>query len=135
MSNKSNFNLRKWYFDGISEDGRALICYSAVMSWRMLSVQYASYLYLDGNGKAHSESRYRDAPLPVIEGDDHPVGGYQTADPGGMAQRSGTRSAPGSTTAMRVIWTGAAAGRRPAVIFNCGISHPFPAMGTRNVWK
>ena len=69
MSTKSNFKLKKWYFDGISEDGRALICYSAVMSWRMLSVQYASYLYLDGKGQAHSESRYRDAPLPAIEGD------------------------------------------------------------------
>lgn len=69
MSIKSNFNLKKWYFDGVSEDGRALICYSAVMSWRMLSVQYASYLYLDANGQAHSESRYRDAPLPVTDGD------------------------------------------------------------------
>ena len=64
-----NFKLKKWYFDGISEDGRAIVCYSAVMSWRMLSVQYASYLYLDANGRAHSGSRYRDAPLPVLEND------------------------------------------------------------------
>lgn len=69
MSSKSNFNLKKWYFDGISDDGRALICYSAVMSWRMLSVQYASYLYLDGKGQAHSESRFRDAPLPAVQGE------------------------------------------------------------------
>lgn len=67
MPSPASFHLKKWYFDGVSDDGRALIGYSARLRWNALEVHYASYLYLPAAGPARSESRYRGAEDPEIK--------------------------------------------------------------------
>jgi len=63
------FHLQKWYLDGVSDDGRALICYVARLSWLGATVEYASYIYLRAPNDTHSESRFRDVAEPTEEGD------------------------------------------------------------------
>lgn len=68
MTTNASFSLKKWYLDGVSEDGRTVICYSARMSWHGMAAQYAGYLYLRAPGDRRSESRFRNAYEPVAEG-------------------------------------------------------------------
>lgn len=64
----TNFLIKKWYFDGVSEDGKTLIFYSAILIWHSIKVQYINYLYLGAQGDVRSESRYSNAQEPVIQG-------------------------------------------------------------------
>lgn len=68
MPKARSFHLKKWYLDCVSEDGRALICYAAQLTWLGVSVEYTSYLYLRAANETHSESRFRDMYEPVEDG-------------------------------------------------------------------
>ena len=41
---ESDFHLAKWYLDCIADDGTTVIGYSARLSWKRLTLNYASYL-------------------------------------------------------------------------------------------
>lgn len=45
-----DFHLAKWYLDCIADDGTTVIGYSARLSWKRLTLNYASYL-LSGPGR------------------------------------------------------------------------------------
>lgn len=62
------FRLSKWYFDGISEDGRVLIAYSARLQWGGFSVPYSSYLYLPPQGPCRVKSRFSAVSEPQEDG-------------------------------------------------------------------
>lgn len=47
---ESDFHLAKWYVDCVADDGTTVIGYSARLSWKRLTMNYASYL-LSGPGK------------------------------------------------------------------------------------
>ncbi len=64
MSLKTPFSLSKWYFDGVSEEGSAIIAYSARLHWKSITVPYTSYLYLPANGPARVKSRFRGVVEP-----------------------------------------------------------------------
>lgn len=61
------FFLKKWYLDGVSDDGRTLIAYAATLRWRGFKIGYVSTLYLRAPGESRSESRLKEAPEPVVE--------------------------------------------------------------------
>lgn len=59
----SNFHLDKWYLDFIDENGDCMIFYSAKLTWRMISVTYASHIdYSDDQVKVRSFFRNNDLP-------------------------------------------------------------------------
>lgn len=62
----SRFRLEKWYFDLITEDGRAFIGYSAHLQWWMLSLHYFGYLYLDEHQHVQRENQFRKAHSPIL---------------------------------------------------------------------
>lgn len=66
MAKKPDFNLKKWYFDGVSADGRCLIGYAAHLRWRAIEIDYSGYLYLDKAGKNRSVNSFRQATEPVV---------------------------------------------------------------------
>ena len=68
MINKA-FNISKWFFDGISEDGRVIICYSANMQWRRIPIPYAGYLYLNASGETRAGNRFLRNAQPLVHGD------------------------------------------------------------------
>ncbi len=47
---ETDFHLAKWYLDCIADDGTTVIGYSARLSWKRLTLNYASYL-LSGPGR------------------------------------------------------------------------------------
>lgn len=55
----SPFRLEKWYFDFVTEDGRAFIGYTAYLQWWMLSLHYYGYLYLDERHQVHQVNHFR----------------------------------------------------------------------------
>ncbi len=61
---KTPFFLSKWYFDGVSDDGRAWIGYSAHLQWKGLTAPYTGFLYLNAAGAAQSASRFRQGTGP-----------------------------------------------------------------------
>lgn len=64
-----SFHLKKWYLDCVSDDGRALICYSARLTWLGAQITYASRIYLRAPQDTHIESRFHDVAEPAEEGD------------------------------------------------------------------
>ncbi len=54
LDKHSNFKLKKWYLDCVSENGEAFIAYCADLKWKSLGISYASYLAFDGR---HSKTR------------------------------------------------------------------------------
>jgi hypothetical protein len=64
----SNFLLSKWYLDCVSRDGDVFIGYVAKLSWRALSISYASTLQYDPRRGVRSETSLRDLPAPQIKG-------------------------------------------------------------------
>jgi len=65
MPEKSSFHLKKWYFDGVDAGGRAIIAYSAMLTWHGVRVPYASYLFLKEAGDSGTDSRFRHVAEPV----------------------------------------------------------------------
>ncbi len=50
------FHLNKWYLDCVGETGDSVICYSATLNWKRMSVAYASLLTLSGNAPKQKTS-------------------------------------------------------------------------------
>ncbi len=69
LSMASSFRLQKWYLDLATEDGQAVICYWASLRWRLLSLHYHGYFYLDRTQKLHTFSRLGAVPPPDMDGD------------------------------------------------------------------
>lgn len=67
MPEKSSFELKKWYFDGVDAEGRVIIGYSASLRWHGVKVPYASYLYLQQPGICRTESRFRRVAKPLVD--------------------------------------------------------------------
>ncbi|MCK6693714.1 MAG: hypothetical protein L6Q97_16660 [Thermoanaerobaculia bacterium] len=65
MPEKTPFYLKKWYFDGVDADGRAIIAYSATLRWHGIRVPYTGYLYLKEPGVCLSGNRFRQVTRPV----------------------------------------------------------------------
>jgi hypothetical protein len=68
MATNQQFLIKKWYFDGVSDDGRTIICYSATMIWRGFKIGYTNYIYLHAPGDCRSKSRFHEASEPEING-------------------------------------------------------------------
>lgn len=68
MPGQASFHLKKWYFDGVDAEGRALIAYSAVLHWHGVRVPYASYLYLSAPGDCRMISRLQNVAEPELSG-------------------------------------------------------------------
>ena len=61
------FELDKWYFDLITNDGGAFIGYAAALRWRRLRVGYESFLFPPATGGAIEHTSVRGAP--AFDGD------------------------------------------------------------------
>ncbi len=71
MARNSKFCLTKWYADGISADGDAVIIYAAELHWRDLGMHYTSLLDCRG-GEVGSRCSIRKLPaLPEAGADWH----------------------------------------------------------------
>ena len=60
----SRFHLNKWYLDFIGENGNCMIFYSAKLTWRGLSVTYASHINYKA-GKLKVKSYFRNVNMPL----------------------------------------------------------------------
>jgi hypothetical protein len=69
MPDKPPFFIKKWYFDGVSDDGRTLILYAASLHWHRLRIGYTSVLDVAPDGRQDAKSLFHDAPEPEITGD------------------------------------------------------------------
>ena len=63
------FRLSKWYMDCVSEDGEAVVLYTAELRWRAVTLHYASVLRRAAGGDARTETSMRACADPVLEGD------------------------------------------------------------------
>lgn len=59
-----DFELSKWYADCVTEDGDALILYSAELRWRWPAIHYTSLLTHHGGRPARSRFSLRKQPPP-----------------------------------------------------------------------
>lgn len=66
MPEKTPFYLKKWYFDGVDADGRAIIAYSASLRWHGVQAPYSGYLYLKEPGVCLSGNRFSRVADPEI---------------------------------------------------------------------
>jgi hypothetical protein len=63
----SPFRLRKWYLDCVAADGTAFIGYSALLSWRGFSLEYAATLFAPAGGAVREQHAVRGAAAPRLE--------------------------------------------------------------------
>lgn len=63
--NKSDFHLNKWFLDFIGDKGEAMIVYAAKLSWKGITVHYASWIRYDPEGGVKVRSHFRNVQLPV----------------------------------------------------------------------
>jgi hypothetical protein len=64
----TSFLLSKWYLDCVADDGRAFIGYSARLSWRALSLNYASALRCRPGRKAETITTLQESFAPRADG-------------------------------------------------------------------
>src|SRR5437016_3980540 len=63
----SGFELSKWYADCITEQGAALILYSAELRWRRLPIHYTSLLTRYRGRPMRSRFSLRQQPPPLAQ--------------------------------------------------------------------
>jgi hypothetical protein len=64
----AEFELSKWYADCTSENGDALILYSADLSWRGPAIHYTSLLTHRKDNPSHNRFSLRRMPAPEVRG-------------------------------------------------------------------
>jgi hypothetical protein len=63
VSGGAPFALSKWYLDGVTEGGDAVVGYAAELTWGALAVRYASVLELCGDeARSRTSLRHYEAP-------------------------------------------------------------------------
>ena len=63
------FTLDKWYLDLVTDEGTAIVAYSARLAWGRARVGYASTLVSRPNAPAEEHSVYGHVAAPACEGD------------------------------------------------------------------
>lgn len=63
---RSNFHLNKWFLDFIGINGETMIFYSAKLSWKGFSVQYASWIDYNPESGVQVKSHFLNVRAPEI---------------------------------------------------------------------
>lgn len=66
---QEGFYLNKWFLDCVSEEGEAMIFYSAKLKWHRRDVNYTSLMYYNPAKGVTHRSRYKNIHLPEINND------------------------------------------------------------------
>lgn len=69
MAMESDFHLSKWYMDCISGDGTVVIGYTARLTWKQLTLNYASILRRTPHRSAETAATFFSSDYPVRTGD------------------------------------------------------------------
>jgi hypothetical protein len=69
MVPSSQFSLSKWYLDCVTDEGEAIVGYSASLRWKALSLEYSSLLVRRATGEILTRSTLHGGRHPEITGD------------------------------------------------------------------
>lgn len=61
---KSNFHLNKWFLDFVGNNGETMIFYAAKLSWKGITVHYASWIYYNAGIGVKVRTHFRNVQLP-----------------------------------------------------------------------
>jgi len=69
MGPSSGFSLSKWYLDCVTDEGEALVGYSAELRWKALSLEYSGFLVRRSTGEIITRSTLHGGKHPIASGD------------------------------------------------------------------
>ncbi|MDX1762523.1 MAG: hypothetical protein R3218_10245 [Christiangramia sp.] len=61
---RSNFHLNKWFLDFIGNNGESMIFYAAKLSWKGMTVHYASWIHYHPEKDFKIRSHFRNVQIP-----------------------------------------------------------------------
>jgi len=64
---RSNFHLKKWFLDFVGNNGETMIFYSAKLSWKGFSVNYASWIDYHPESGVKVKSHFLNVQVPEIK--------------------------------------------------------------------
>lgn len=62
---KSNIHLNKWYLDFVGDNGEALICYAAKLTWHGFTANYTSLIHKVPGEEVRVSTHFRKFQLPL----------------------------------------------------------------------
>jgi len=63
------FNLKKWYLDCVTEEGVAIIIYTALLKWGKLEIPYTSLIFSPPGQVTTTKTRYSSKYFPLRDSD------------------------------------------------------------------